>query len=215
MEPTPSCPPSHVYAIYWGSVPSSPSPMQWTLLFFSGYGGSSYANILTPTFSDIGPVPAGPVVSGAGLFVAADPVMGCSSASNFFLSDIGFDCSSFVNKGGVAACVAAQSNVSVSASTDGGATFAAPNVAIAKNYPDHTLDKDWMVVDSASTAKFIVTWHRHRPSSGNVCAARRVPLRSANSDRVGKFKRRRIPWWRHRLRSPTYALICSSTPTLR
>jgi len=133
-----------------------------------GYAQSTNANTTTPTFADIGPVPAGPIVSGAGLFVAADPVLGCSSASDFFVSDIGFDCSSFVNNGGVAACAAAQSNVSVSASTDGGATFAAPSVAIAKNFPDHTLDKDWMVVDSAH-GEIYVTYTDIDSSSGNVC----------------------------------------------
>ncbi|HYL98461.1 MAG TPA: hypothetical protein VEZ90_05855 [Blastocatellia bacterium] len=38
-------PASHVYVIYWGSVPSDVSDALAT--FFSGFGGSSYANILT------------------------------------------------------------------------------------------------------------------------------------------------------------------------
>ena len=135
-----------------------------------GFAQSTNANITTgtPTFSDKGPVPAGPVNSGAGLLVASDPVLQCSSASDFYLSGVGFDCSSFASSGGVTACVAAQSNVTVSLSTDGGATFAAPNVAIAKNFPDHTLDKDWMAVDSAHSEIYL-TYTDFDNSSGNIC----------------------------------------------
>jgi hypothetical protein len=141
-------------------------------LSLMGYAQSTNANSTTtnPTFADKGPVPAGPVVSGMGLFVSSDPVVGCSSASDFYLSGIGFDCSSFVSNGGVTACAAAQSNVTVSNSTDGGATFDAPNVAIAKTFPDHTLDKDWMAVDPAHN-EIYVTYTDIDNSAGNICGS--------------------------------------------
>jgi hypothetical protein len=137
-------------------------------LSFMGYAQSINATTTTPTFADKGPVPAGPVTSGMGFFVASDPVVGCSSASNFYLSAVGFDCSSFVPNGSITACAAAQSNVTVSPSTDGGATFDAPNVAIAKNFPDHMLDKDWMAVDAAH-GEIYVTYTDFDNSSGNIC----------------------------------------------
>lgn len=137
-------------------------------LSLMGYAQSTNASSIAPTFAEKGPVPAGPVTSGMGLLVASDPVVGCSSASNFYLSGIGFDCSSFVSNGGVAACAAAQSNVTVSLSTDGGATFGAPNVVIAKNYPDHMLDKDWMTVDAAH-GEIYVTYTDFDNSAGNIC----------------------------------------------
>jgi hypothetical protein len=137
-------------------------------LSFMGYAQSTNVTTTTPTFADKGPVPAGPVTSGMGLFIASDPVVGCSSASDFYVSAVGFDCSSFVSTGAVTECAAAQSNVTVSPSTDGGATFAAPNVAIAKNFPDHTLDKDWMAVDAAH-GEIYVTYTDFDNSSGNIC----------------------------------------------
>jgi hypothetical protein len=144
-------------------------------LSLMGYAQSVNANGTTPTFAEKGPVPAGPVTSGMGLFVASDPVVGCSSASNFYLSGIGFDCAAFVSNGGVAACSAAQSNVTVSLSTDGGATFGAPNVAIAKSYSDHTLDKDWMTVDPAH-GEVYVTYTDFDDSSGNICGTDIIPI---------------------------------------
>src|ERR1700693_5579866 len=107
-----------------------------------GYAQSTNANSTSPAFADKGPVPAG-----MGLFVASDPVVGCTSAANFLLSGVGFNCSFFVQIGNVVECAAAQSNVTVSVSTDHGSTFGLTKVAIAKDYPDHTIDKDWMTVD--------------------------------------------------------------------
>lgn len=144
-------------------------------LSLMGFAQSSNANGTTPTFADKGPVPAGPVTSGMGLLVASDPVVGCSSVNNFYLSGIGFDCASFVSNGSVAACAAAQSNVTVSLSTDGGATFDTPNVAIAKNFPDHTLDKDWMTVDVAHS-EIYVTYTDFDTSAGNICGTDIIPI---------------------------------------
>jgi len=48
-------PTSHVYAIYWGPVPSDISDALDS--FFSGFGGSSYANILTQYMRGVPPAP--------------------------------------------------------------------------------------------------------------------------------------------------------------
>jgi len=132
-------------------------------LSLMGYAQSTNASASSPAFADKGPVPAGP-----GLFVASDPVLACTSASDFYLSGVGFNCLAFVPNGSVVACAAAQSNVTVSVSTDGGATFGTTNVAIAKNFPDHTLDKDWMAVDP-SRNEIYVTYTDIDNSAGNPC----------------------------------------------
>jgi hypothetical protein len=51
----PVLPTSHVYALYWGPVPSDISDALET--FFSGFGGSSYANILTQYMRGVPPAP--------------------------------------------------------------------------------------------------------------------------------------------------------------
>jgi hypothetical protein len=48
-------PTSHVYAIYWGPVPSDISDALFS--FFSGFGGSSYANIMTQYMRGVPPAP--------------------------------------------------------------------------------------------------------------------------------------------------------------
>ena len=51
----PVLPTSHVYAIYWGPVPSDISDAVDS--FFAGFGGSSYANILTQYMRGFPPAP--------------------------------------------------------------------------------------------------------------------------------------------------------------
>jgi hypothetical protein len=51
----PVLPTSHVYAIYWGPVPSDISDALNS--FFTGFGGSSYANILTQYMRGVPPAP--------------------------------------------------------------------------------------------------------------------------------------------------------------
>jgi hypothetical protein len=48
-------PTSHVYAIYWGPVSSDISDALYS--FFTGFGGSSYANILTQYMRGVPPAP--------------------------------------------------------------------------------------------------------------------------------------------------------------
>ena len=51
----PVLPTSHVYAIYWGPVPTDISDALDS--FFNGFGGSSYANILTQYMRGVPPAP--------------------------------------------------------------------------------------------------------------------------------------------------------------
>jgi hypothetical protein len=51
----PVLPTSHVYAIYWGPV--SPDISNAMYSFFTGFGGSSYANILTQYMRGVAPAP--------------------------------------------------------------------------------------------------------------------------------------------------------------
>jgi hypothetical protein len=51
----PVLPTSHVYAIYWGPVPSDVSDALY--YFFNGFGGSTYANILSQYMRGVPPSP--------------------------------------------------------------------------------------------------------------------------------------------------------------
>lgn len=65
----PVLPTSHVYSIYWGAVPSDISDALDS--FFSGFGGGSYANILTHYMRGLPPAP--PARSGhPGFFIWND-----------------------------------------------------------------------------------------------------------------------------------------------
>jgi len=118
-------------------------------LSFVGYGQSTNANATSPVFSDKGALPA---TTGTGLpsptggLLIGDPVVTCTSASNFYFSNIGFSCQFSLLGGGIL-CGATLSTVDVSASSDGGATFMPAMTAIAKDASSHLLDKDWMAVD--------------------------------------------------------------------
>ena len=119
---------------------------------FIGFAQSSNANGKNPTFGDktfLHP--------GIGNFVGADPVVGCTSASNFYISAVGFNCSSINGGGQCVVSPGATANVTVSASSDGGMTFGAPVPAVQKDIFTHLLDKDWMAIDP-TTGDIYVTY---------------------------------------------------------
>jgi hypothetical protein len=115
-----------------------------------GFAQSSNANGKNPVFSD-----QAFLQPGSGNFVASDPVVGCTSASNFFISAVGFNGSG------------ASANVTVSASTDGGVSFGTPMAAVQKDPTIHLLDKDWMAIDP-TTGEIYVTY-TDIDTSGLVC----------------------------------------------
>jgi len=132
-------------------------------LSLMGYAQSINASGKTPTFTDMGPVPSGP-----GLFVASDPVVGCDSTGTFYLSGVGLECLAFVQNGNLVECAPLESNVTVSVSNPGGATFGSPNVAVTKDFTTHTLDKDWMAIDTVNNIIY-VTYTDFDTSSPNIC----------------------------------------------
>jgi hypothetical protein len=48
--------------------------------------------------------------------------------------------------------------VSVSPSTDGGKTFAAPVTVVSENLTLHIIDKDWMTVDLKDPSHIVITY---------------------------------------------------------
>jgi hypothetical protein len=105
-----------------------------TLLFGPGGisgSGASISNDGGFSFRDIGFVNPGPNIFN---FLEGDPVVNCANPSTFYYSQLFFDGSSFL------------SAVAVSKSTDGGATWADPVTAVAKDF-SHIIDKDWSTVD--------------------------------------------------------------------
>ncbi len=69
------------------------------------------------------------------------------------------------------------SDISLSLSTDGGNSFGAPIVAVAKDAYYHLLDKEWMALDPANPGNIYVTYtdfdysNFGSGSPGNSCGA--------------------------------------------
>lgn len=94
-------------------------------------------------------------------FLEGDPAVSCTSQRNFYYSSLFFT---------VTSTNAPLSAVSVSLSTDGGASFAGPVIAVAKDANTHTLDKDWNAVNPAKPNQIAVTY-TDVDISGTVCGA--------------------------------------------
>jgi hypothetical protein len=110
---------------------------------FDGWSRSTNAGA---TFTDRGilvadppgfPLPAG--IRFRDLF--GDPVLGCSSSSLFYYVSLATDT---MTSGAV------FSGISVSKSTDGGATFQGAIMAISKSATTHMLDKPWMALEGTT-----------------------------------------------------------------
>jgi hypothetical protein len=109
------------------------------------FNGVAYSTDQGRTFQDIGPLNPGPDPSG---FLAGDPVIGCADARTFYYSSL-FETGFFPNF---------ESAISVSKSTDGGASWSDPVKAASKSAFGHFLDKDWMVVDPTNPNRVFVTY---------------------------------------------------------
>lgn len=103
------------------------------------------------SFTDLGYVNPGPVLTDV---LVGDPVLGCSDPNTFYLAAL------FAR--------AATSDISVSKSTDGGATFGNPISAASKVGTTHFLDKPWMAVDPTGPNRIYVTYTDF-DESGAVC----------------------------------------------
>jgi hypothetical protein len=110
----------------------------------SGNGWSRSTNA-GASYTDLGALVADPVPPGV-MFrdLMGDPVIGCSSSSTFYYASLAMDIapgfSSFA------------SGVSVSRSSDGGASWGGAVMAASKDGLSHLLDKPWMAVQPGLTA---------------------------------------------------------------
>ncbi|CBE67408.1 MAG: exo-alpha-sialidase [Candidatus Methylomirabilis oxygeniifera] len=123
--------------------------------YFSS-GGLSFNGVARSTnkggsFADLGHLNPGPVFTD---FLGGDPVIACSDPNTFYYASL------FAR--------AATSDISVSKSTDGGATFGNPISAVSKSSLTHFPDKPWMAVDPTSPNRLFVTYTDF-DSSGAMC----------------------------------------------
>jgi hypothetical protein len=114
---------------------------------FVGFARSTDKGV---SFTDMGFLPPGPVDN----FLAGDPVLRCTDPLTFYFA-------SLLSRPGT-------SNISVSKSTDGGATFGDPVSAVSKDASTHLLDKSWMDVDPTDPNQIYVTY-TDVDFSGHVC----------------------------------------------
>jgi hypothetical protein len=102
------------------------------------------------SFTDRGFLPPGPV----GNLLRGDPVLSCTDPFTFYVASV------LLRPG--------ASAISVSQSTDGGATFGDPIAAASKDAVTHSLDKPWMAVDPTAPHSIYVTY-TDIDVSGAVC----------------------------------------------
>lgn len=115
------------------------------------FSSASYSNDGGRTFVDIGflnPGPTGPTANNFN-FIAGDPVVACTSPSQFYYSSIfasGQDSAgNFFN------------GVAVNTSANGGKTWSNPVAAVAKDF-SHSIDKPWLAADPTNPMRLYVTY---------------------------------------------------------
>jgi len=116
---------------------------------FSTNGGSSFRDT---GFINPGPNPVN--------LLAGDPVVNCSGPNKFFYSQI--------FQTGTLTPLHLLAGVALSRSTDGGASWADPIAAVAKDSGSHFLDKPWSTVDPTNSSRIFVTYTDF-DLSGAVC----------------------------------------------
>ncbi len=85
-----------------------------------------------------------------------EPSLVCANSSTFYYASVWSD------------NARVRSGVAVAKSLDGGKTFGAPTVAIAKNAFAHILDHDWLAIDHANPANLYVVY-LDLDFSGSLC----------------------------------------------
>jgi hypothetical protein len=104
---------------------------------FIGFSRSGNMNLASPTFTDKAFVPPGADPANT---LIGDPVVVCTNASTFYLAGV------------FSQAVANASSITVSKSTNGGATFGDPVPAATKDAATHFLDKPWLARDRSTNA---------------------------------------------------------------
>ena len=108
---------------------------------------------MVTSFTDLGFLNPG---SNVDVQLEGDPVVACSDPGTFYYSNLAEDFGPFTGA------------VSVSKSTDGGATFGDPVKAVEKGLDAHFIDKDWMTADPTNANNLYVTYTDF-DFSGDVC----------------------------------------------
>jgi hypothetical protein len=121
------------------------------------FNGFALSTTTGTTYSDLGFLPAATV--NPFNFLEGDPVVVCTSPRNFYYSSLLATTTS---------ANAPLSAISLSLSTDGGASFGSPVIAAAKDANTHSLDKDWMAVNPSKPNQIAVTYTDF-DVSGTVC----------------------------------------------
>jgi len=134
-----------------GSLPES---------IFFGPGGVSFNGVARSTdmgesFVDLGFLNPSPNFFD---LLVGDPVLGCVNVNTVYYSSL-FE---------TGTPLAPLSAISVSISSNGGATFGNPVVTASKDAFTHFLDKEWMAVDPTNPNRLFVTYTDF-DSSGTVC----------------------------------------------
>jgi hypothetical protein len=116
----------------------------------ASFDGYSLSTNTGTSFNDKGallpdPLPAGVTTRD----LEGDPVVACSKKNNFFFATIATD--TLTDQSQV-------SGVTVSVSTDGGATFGGAVMAVGKDAATHIIDRDWMAVDPTNSTRLYVTY---------------------------------------------------------
>ncbi len=109
-------------------------------------------------------------------FLIGDPVLGCVDASTFHYAQLFETADSMGNP---------LTDVAVSASSDGGATWADPVAAVSKDGFNHFLDKDWMAVDATNTNRLFVTYTDFNFPSACGPTAERIAIELVSSTEGG------------------------------
>jgi hypothetical protein len=122
-----------------------------TPFFFTGSGGESFTGAAYSTnggasFTDIGPINPG---TNTYNFLGGDPMVNCTSATDFYFTQI-FDYDD--SSGNPWAAVA------LNTSTNGGKTWNDPVAAISKSGYYHLLDKPWSTIDPSNHQRIFVSY---------------------------------------------------------
>jgi hypothetical protein len=140
-------------------------------LFF-GPGGISFSGASASTdggnsFRNIGYINPGTNIDN---FLLGDPVVNCTNASTFYLSQIAFSSN----------LAGPTSTIMISKSNDGGFTWDDPISAVSKDAFTHFLDKDWSAIDPNNPNNIYVTYTDF-DESGDVCDASRGVIEIVHS----------------------------------
>jgi hypothetical protein len=121
------------------------------------FSSVSYSQDRGATFTEAGYLNPG---SNPVNFLAGDPVVACTSPSQFYYSSI--------YSSGQDAAGNFFNGVAVNSSSDGGKTWGPPVAAVAKDF-SHTIDKPWIAADPTNANRLFVTYTDF-DFSGLICA---------------------------------------------